>query len=111
MTVALRTQPDTLGQAWGQTLGLTFGTLRFHMSTKKFKWVSRIIMFPLIFALCPVPMVGTLLLMFIAWRLVRFAQMMGKRLETRKVRKAQAATMQRTQKRNVRRIRFEIKIG
>lgn len=111
--------PDTLTQAWGQTVGLTYGTARFYMTSRKFRWTSRLIMFPAVFIIFPVPVVGTALILFVIWRSVRLAQKLATRLETRKVTKARERAEQAAQVQEVtapvkarkRRIRFEISIG
>lgn len=35
--------PNTLGEAWGQTLGLTYGTARFHFTSRRGRFVARVI--------------------------------------------------------------------
>lgn len=110
-----REVPDTLGQAWRETLGYTAGTAKFYASNKRFKWTSRLIMFPLIFILCPVHVVGTLFLLWCAWRFYRMAVVLSTRMTTRKAQKAaqrqESASKVKAQAKRVRRIRFEIKIG
>jgi len=63
--------PNTLREAWGQTLGLTYGTARFHFTSKRGRFVSRVItVLALILIGSPVLWAIAVPLWF-AWRIFR----------------------------------------
>lgn len=92
---------NTLSSAWGEAFGLTFGTFKFFMQTRRFRWVSRFIMFPLVFVMCPAPVVGLSALSFAVWRAVRMVQRVMAWAKRRKARKASEARSERSAWRRV----------
>lgn len=99
--------PNTLREAWGQTLGLTYGTLRFHFTSKRGRFVSRVLtILTLIIVGSPV-LWATVTPVWFAWRVFRTYE----RIVARNARKRAQSGTQVAIKRERRKFRMMIEIA
>lgn len=99
--------PNTLREAWGQTLGLTYGTLRFHFTSKRGRFVSRVLtILTLIIVGSPV-LWATVTPVWFAWRIFRTHE----RIVARNARKRAHRGTQVAIKRERRKFRMMIEIA
>lgn len=96
-------QPS-LSHMWGQTLGRTF-------RNKKFKWGSRVIMFPLVFFTLPAPAVGSIFVLWCVWRMVRLVIEIKNMIATMRKRHAERKAQSVDGERKARTFSIEINIG
>lgn len=88
--------PNTLREAWGQTLGLTYGTARFHFTSRRGRVISRIV------TVVALSLIGSPVLWaiavpsWVAWRTFRlYERLCARRAQKRAQRASQALTLPR----------------
>lgn len=99
--------PNTLREAWGQTLGLTYGTVRFHFTSKRGRFVSRVLtILTLIIVGSPV-LWAIVTPVWFAWRVFRtYERVTARRAQKRAQKGTQVAV-----RRERRKFRMMIEIG
>lgn len=102
--------PNTLREAWGQTLGLTYGTLRFHFTSKRGRFVSRVLtILTLIIVGSPV-LWATVTPVWFAWRIFRTHERIVARNARKRAERASQGTALAV-KRERRKFRMMIELG
>lgn len=88
--------PNTLREAWGQTLGLTYGTLRFHFTSKRGRFVSRVVSIVALILMGSTVAWAIAVPVWVAWRTYRmYERMCARRAQKRAQRASQALVLMR----------------
>lgn len=99
--------PNTLRESWGHTLGLTYGTFRFHFTSRRGRFVSRVLTLIILIAIAQ-PMAWAIVTpVWFAWRTFRMYERLCARKAERRAHKGSQVAL----KRERRKFRMLVEIG